>query len=59
VIPAKYGITVGGFSMFKFDEKGFINGLARVKYNKKWGFIKPDGQVLGNRWYENAEPYSK
>ena len=59
VIPTNYGITVGGFSMFKFEEKGFINGLARVKNEKKWGFLKPDGQVLGNQWFDNAEPFQK
>jgi hypothetical protein len=38
-------------------EKGFINGLARVKYNKEWGFLNGKGEVLGNKWYENAEVF--
>jgi hypothetical protein len=42
--------------MFKKNvEKGFIHGLARVKYNKKWGFLNEKGEVLGNNWYQNAE----
>jgi len=45
--------------MFKDDEKGFVNGLARVKSEKKMGFIKPDGSVLGNQWFESAEPFQK
>lgn len=60
VIPSQYGISAGGlFSIFKDDEKGFVNGLARVKNQKKWGFLKTDGTVLGNQWYENAEPFQK
>lgn len=56
VIPAQYEITAGGFaSLFKKYDKGFIDGLARVKYNKKWGFLLPNGDVLGGNWYENAE----
>ncbi|WP_293893331.1 WG repeat-containing protein [Flavobacterium sp.] len=59
IIPTKYGITAGGiFSIFKDDQKGFINGLARVKYGSDWGFLKPDGQVLG-QWYQNAELFQK
>ena len=60
VIPTQYEITAGGmFSFFKKDEKGFANGLARVKNEKKWGFLKPDGTVLGNQWFENAELFQK
>jgi hypothetical protein len=56
IIPTQYAITAGGlFSVFKHDDKGFISGLARVKKDKVWGFIKPDGSALGNQWYENAE----
>ena len=60
VIPTQYTISAGGlFSFLKDDEKGFVNGLARVKNENKWGFIKLDGQVLGNQWFENAEPFQK
>ena len=45
--------------MFSHEDKGFINGLARVKNKGKWGFLKQDGQVLGNQWFENAEPFQK
>lgn len=55
VIAAEYEITGFGFGIFKGEEKGFIGNLARVKKDKKWGFIKPDGSVLGNIWFENAE----
>ena len=51
VIPANYGITVVGFSMFRYDEKGFIDGIARVKEGKKWIYLKPDGQKLINQWF--------
>ena len=60
VISSQYDISAGGvFSLFKDDEKGFINGIARVKNEKKWGYLKPDGQVLGNQWFENAELFKK
>ena len=56
VIPAEYEITAGGLSLFsKNPLKGFQNGLARVKRNKKWGFINIQGEVLGGKWYQNAE----
>jgi hypothetical protein len=57
VIQPEYDITAGlSFSIFQKNlEKGFINGLARVKYNKEWGFLNDKGEVLGNKWYENAE----
>ncbi|HEY0091861.1 MAG TPA: WG repeat-containing protein, partial [Flavobacterium sp.] len=59
VIPTQYGITAGGlFSMFKEDEKGFVDGIARVKNDKLWGFINKEGQVLGNQWFENAELFN-
>ena len=58
VIPTQYGISAGGvFS--KFKEKGFMNGLVRVKSEKKWGFLKQNGQVLGNQWFDNAETFRK
>jgi len=61
VIEAKYGITAGSFGFLsgKVAEKGFVDGLARVKYEKKWGFLMPDGKLLGNKWYENAEAFIK
>ena len=61
VIEAKYGITSGSFGFLsgRVAEKGFVDGLARVKYNKKWGFLKSDGKLLGDKWFENAEPFMK
>ena len=38
--------------------KSFSDGLAAVEDNGKWGFIKPDGQVL-NGWFQNAELFQK
>ena len=45
--------------MFVQQDKGFIGGVARVKNEGKWGFLKPDGTVLSNQWFENAELFSK
>ncbi|MNE31842.1 hypothetical protein D3C80_1254310 [compost metagenome] len=45
--------------MFTQQDKGFIGGVARVKNEGKWGFLKPDGTVLSNQWFENAELFSK
>ena len=61
VIPTQYGITANGFviAMFVQQDKGFIDGIARVKNEGKWGFLKPDGTVLSNQWFENAELFSK
>ncbi|MCI9846197.1 WG repeat-containing protein [Flavobacterium pectinovorum] len=58
IIPTKYEISIALFGMFMHQEKGFIDGLARVKLSGKWGFLKPDGQIL-NEWYQNAEPFQK
>ncbi len=56
IIPAEYVITAGGISLFSRDNlKGFHNGLARVKLGKKWGFINTKGEVLGDKWFQNAE----
>jgi hypothetical protein len=55
VIPPNYEITVGGFQIFNFNEKGFVNGFARVKSSSGWAFIDTSGNVLGNRWYSNLE----
>ena len=61
VTETKYGITAGSFGFLsgKRAEKGFVDGLARVKYEKKWGFLKPDGTLLGEKWFENAELFVK
>ena len=60
VIPTQYGITSNGIiALFVQQDKGFIDGVARVKNEGKWGFLKPDGTVLGNQWFENAELFSK
>ena len=57
VIPAEYDISVG-FAFFQSgDEKGFIDGLARVKTKKGWGFLDEKGKVLGDQWYKNAEVF--
>lgn len=52
-IPFQYDITAA--LTFKKQEKGFIDGLARVKLNGKWGFIDTQGNLLGNKWFDNAE----
>lgn len=58
IIPAEYEITAMGLSIFnKNTTKGFQNGLARVKHDKQWGFINTKGEVLGGKWYQNAEPF--
>lgn len=58
VIPEAYEITAGGLSLFsKNNLKGFKDGLARVKSGKKWGFINTKEEVLGGKWYQNAEPF--
>ncbi|PKP15271.1 MAG: hypothetical protein CVU07_10675, partial [Bacteroidetes bacterium HGW-Bacteroidetes-23] len=59
VIPTNYQITAVGLSMFNSEDKGFVNGLARVKANKKWCFLKPDGSILGNQYFDNAELFQK
>ncbi|MEC4113298.1 WG repeat-containing protein [Myroides pelagicus] len=58
VIPFEYDITAFNFS-FTTQEKGFFEGVARVKKNKKWGFIDTKGNVLGNTWYDNLELFNK
>ena len=60
VIPTQYGITANAIiAMFLKQDKGFIDGVARVKNEGKWGFLKPDGTVLANQWFENAELFSQ
>jgi hypothetical protein len=58
VIPPNYTITVSGFQMFNFSEKGFFNGLARVKSKQGWAFIDTAGNPLGNRWFTNLELFN-
>ncbi len=54
-------ITAGSFaSMFKKNvQKGFIEGLSRVGYKKKWGFIDTKGNLLKDTWFQNAEQFVK
>ena len=59
IIPTQYGITANGIiAMFVQQDKGFIDGIARVKNEGKWGFLNPDGTVVSNQWFENAELFS-
>jgi hypothetical protein len=58
VISPNYDITVAGFQVFNFNQKGFINGLARVKSSKGWAYIDITGKVLGDRWYQNVELFN-
>jgi hypothetical protein len=58
VIPANYGISTGASIFGLQSDKGFTNGLARVKYKKQWGFIDTQGNPIGNKWFQNAEPFS-
>jgi len=59
VIPMEYDISAGFSFLKKNNQKGFINGLARVKTKKGWGFINKNGELLGDKWYKNAEPFVK
>ena len=53
----EYDISMGMFGFLQSgSDKGFINGLARVKKKKEWGFINGKGQVVG-KWYQNAENF--
>ena len=46
VIKDQYKINAG-FAIFKKNsQRGFINGLARVGYGKKWGYIDAARQCL-------------
>ena len=51
--------TVGGAFVRKFLSSGFIDDFARVRRKNKWGFITENGQLLSNKWYQNAEPFVK
>jgi hypothetical protein len=57
VIPMDYDITAGFAFLAGNNEKGFINGLARVKTKKGWGFLDKNGKLLGDKWFQNAEPF--
>lgn len=57
VIPMEYDITAGLAFLSGNNEKGFINGLTRVKTKKGWGFLDKNGKLLGDKWFENAEPF--
>lgn len=49
----KTGVTA------KYDYAGpFCNGLARVKLNKKWGYIDTTGNVVVSPKYNQAENFS-
>ncbi|WP_169051684.1 WG repeat-containing protein [Flavobacterium sp. H122] len=58
VIACKFEISPE-FGNVSSKDKNFKNGLARVKYTNKWGFLKKDGTVLSAKWYDNAELFSK
>ncbi|WMI69459.1 WG repeat-containing protein [Mangrovimonas sp. YM274] len=67
VIQDEYDIhsRMGGFGIggrramrnfgLELPNFGFIDGLARVKKDKEWGFIDANGEVLNNTWYQNLE----
>ena len=57
IIRMDYDITAGFGFLAGNNEKGFINGLARVKSKKGWGFFDKNGKLLGDKWFENAEPF--
>jgi len=57
VIPMEYDITAGLAFLSGNNEKGFINRFARVKTKKGWGFLDESGKLLGDKWFENAEPF--
>jgi hypothetical protein len=59
VVPTNYRITPAfAFTMFN---KGFKDGWARVYNISKngWGFINISGEVLGGKWYDQAEFFSE
>lgn len=57
VIPMEYDITAGLAFISGNVSKGFVNGLARVKSKKGWGFMDTSGKLLADKWFENAEPF--
>ena len=59
VIPMEYDITAGLAFLSGNNDKGFLGDIARLKSKKGWGFFNTKGELLGNKWYENAEPFVK
>lgn len=59
VISDQYDISTGfiGFLQGE-DQKGFINGLVRVKNKKQWRFLDKSGNVV-DEWFDNAENFTK
>jgi len=60
IIKPQYQISMPGFvGMFKDEPKGFINGIARVLQKNKTGYIKTDGTLIGNKWFQYGELFQK
>ena len=59
IIPMEYDIESGFSFLNPFVNVGFYNGLARVKSKKGWGFLNKKGELLGDKWYKNAEYFEK
>jgi hypothetical protein len=58
VIPADYEVFAGG--SFSFSVKNNLvglNGLVRVKKDKKWAFIDANGDAFLGKWYEELEVF--
>ena len=61
VIPLKYQITPGlpGLVSDSMYASGFFFGAVRVKSKGNWGFLNKKGELIGDRWFQNAEPFTK
>lgn len=59
VIPMEYDITAGFAFLAGNNDKGFDGDLARLKSKNGWGFFNEKGELLANKWFENAEPFVK
>lgn len=63
VIPTKYFVapytSISTNYLSQFLAVGFNNGIARVKYRGKWGYLDTSGNLIGNKWFQNAEIFSK
>ena len=59
IIPMEYDITAGLAFLAGNNDKGFIGDYARLKSKEGWGFFNAKGELLGNKWYQNAEPFVK
>jgi len=46
-------------NIIRNEDKGFKNGIARVIKGNKYAFIKTDGTIIGNRWFQYAGLFSK